>query len=353
MPVTGHSEMKKVVRELKARGGWDIGRSNGGHLKLTYEDGSIIFAASSPSDSRSIKNTWAEIERIERRAADREREPDQERDEEEDSPDDYEQSLVCDDCGEGPWDDAFALSEHVRQEHTPEESGKGHKDMSNIEKVRQFLKEKELATTQEVVDATGLTGGQVTTAWYNLKKEPGFFNQSPGEYAYSPEVENGEIELSSDGGGETEGNGRRGRSRVILNFMHKHPGRAFTVEELAEELFPKEYAEDSSGTSGRCSTAAARMARADGYRIERVGRGVYRYVPAGDGEASEEEVEAEQERNERAHAATEKVVSRIQFAPAQEDATLFEAVRELRDGKLLLESEGGRLYVARELDLEV
>lgn len=55
-------EMKKLCRSLKKRG-WTIGQTRNQHVKLIAPWGETIFAASSPSDYRSIKNLRALIRR--------------------------------------------------------------------------------------------------------------------------------------------------------------------------------------------------------------------------------------------------------------------------------------------------
>lgn len=357
MPLTSHKEMREVIKELKARGGWDIDRTSGGHLRFTYEDGSSVTASSTPSDPRSIKNTWAQIDRVERRAS--EREENSKEDQQESEPQ-VQTVIPCDACGE-EFDDAFALSEHVREEHTDmsdkdnddwkRDAKSGRPEPSNKDQVAAYVKMHGPVTTQEVADGTGLDGPQVTTAWYALKEEPGFSNAKPGVYVY------GDQEYEDESQEPKEGNtGRRGRTRVILNFLHKHPGKAFTVEELAEELFPGELENFGSDCTGRVSTAAARLARTDGYRVERVGRGVYRYVPGKAERASQTESGAQQPEAQQDAEETNTVEVKQGFVTEVKNGQsdrLFEEVRELADGRLLLESEGGKLYVARELDLEV
>jgi len=54
------SELKNIIR-LAEKQGWVISLTKGGHLKWTRSDGAFFFSASTPSDSRALKNIMKEL----------------------------------------------------------------------------------------------------------------------------------------------------------------------------------------------------------------------------------------------------------------------------------------------------
>lgn len=54
--------MRQLLRRVEKQG-FATENTNGGHLKITSPDGKPIFASSSPSDGRAIKNLIAQLRR--------------------------------------------------------------------------------------------------------------------------------------------------------------------------------------------------------------------------------------------------------------------------------------------------
>lgn len=61
--------MIRVVKELRPlvraaiAAGWTVTKTGGGHLRFRSPTGALVFAPSTPSDHRSVKNTAAELRR--------------------------------------------------------------------------------------------------------------------------------------------------------------------------------------------------------------------------------------------------------------------------------------------------
>lgn len=55
--------MRQLLRRVEKQG-FATENTNGGHLKITSPDGKPIFASSSPSDGRAIKNLIAQLRRV-------------------------------------------------------------------------------------------------------------------------------------------------------------------------------------------------------------------------------------------------------------------------------------------------
>lgn len=58
-------DLRAILVEAEQRG-WGVEQTRKGHLKLTHPTGAVVFAASSPSDHRAIKNMEARLRRVER-----------------------------------------------------------------------------------------------------------------------------------------------------------------------------------------------------------------------------------------------------------------------------------------------
>ena len=56
-------EMRQLLRRVEKQG-FATENTNGGHLKITSPEGKSIFASSSPSDGRAIKNLIAQLRRV-------------------------------------------------------------------------------------------------------------------------------------------------------------------------------------------------------------------------------------------------------------------------------------------------
>lgn len=64
-------ESKQVIKELESRG-WVFVRYTGtGHMKLRFKNGATTIVPKTPSDSRWLKNKWAEVKRCEEHGAQR------------------------------------------------------------------------------------------------------------------------------------------------------------------------------------------------------------------------------------------------------------------------------------------
>jgi predicted RNA binding protein YcfA (HicA-like mRNA interferase family) len=61
-------ELKQLVRQAEVAG-WQVLRTRSGHWRLTHPSGAIVFAPSTPSCSRSVRNLAADLRRVERRIA--------------------------------------------------------------------------------------------------------------------------------------------------------------------------------------------------------------------------------------------------------------------------------------------
>lgn len=56
-------ELRDLVRRTTSQG-WNVRRTNGGHLAFEAPDGGTVYAAATPSDGhRAIRNTRAELRR--------------------------------------------------------------------------------------------------------------------------------------------------------------------------------------------------------------------------------------------------------------------------------------------------
>lgn len=55
--------MRQLLRRIEKQG-FTTQNTSGGHLKITSPDGKPIFAASSPSDRRAMKNLIAQLRRL-------------------------------------------------------------------------------------------------------------------------------------------------------------------------------------------------------------------------------------------------------------------------------------------------
>lgn len=56
-------EMKQIVKVAKGQG-WEITHTRNGHLRFRSPGGALIFAPSTPSDYRGIKNKIADLRRV-------------------------------------------------------------------------------------------------------------------------------------------------------------------------------------------------------------------------------------------------------------------------------------------------
>jgi hypothetical protein len=69
--MTTNTKIPKALRPAiqSAQGrGWNVERTNGGHLKLTHPKYGVAFTSSSPSDWRVVRNLDARLRRMERAA---------------------------------------------------------------------------------------------------------------------------------------------------------------------------------------------------------------------------------------------------------------------------------------------
>ena len=57
--------MRQLLKRLEKEG-WDVERRKSGHVKISHPEGGgqSVFASTSPSDHRSIKNTIGELRKI-------------------------------------------------------------------------------------------------------------------------------------------------------------------------------------------------------------------------------------------------------------------------------------------------
>lgn len=55
-------DVRAIIRSAR-RAGWSVGFTNGGHLRFHAPSGVTIYAASTPSDPRSIANLRAHLKR--------------------------------------------------------------------------------------------------------------------------------------------------------------------------------------------------------------------------------------------------------------------------------------------------
>ncbi len=56
-------EWRRKVDELAARYGYEVGQSNGGHLRLTKPGHRVVFTSQSTSDWRTLKNLESQLRR--------------------------------------------------------------------------------------------------------------------------------------------------------------------------------------------------------------------------------------------------------------------------------------------------
>jgi hypothetical protein len=54
-----------------ARRGWTVTPTRGGHVKLTFRSGAIVFTGSTPSDWRAGRNLDRQLRRLETGSSDR------------------------------------------------------------------------------------------------------------------------------------------------------------------------------------------------------------------------------------------------------------------------------------------
>ena len=59
-------DLRRLVEEARRRG-WRVDRTGGDHLRLRHPTGAMIFAASTPSCPRALRNLQADLRRVERR----------------------------------------------------------------------------------------------------------------------------------------------------------------------------------------------------------------------------------------------------------------------------------------------
>jgi predicted RNA binding protein YcfA (HicA-like mRNA interferase family) len=59
--------LERLLRQASARG-WRMQPTRGGHIRLEHPTGALVFAASTPSCPRPVRNLAADLRRVERRA---------------------------------------------------------------------------------------------------------------------------------------------------------------------------------------------------------------------------------------------------------------------------------------------
>lgn len=61
--MASNKDMRQLVRQMRAQG-WEVSRTRSDHLRFTSPDGhSTVYAPSTPSDHRSIRNVVAKLRR--------------------------------------------------------------------------------------------------------------------------------------------------------------------------------------------------------------------------------------------------------------------------------------------------
>jgi hypothetical protein len=63
-------DYRQVILNAKRRG-WVVTPTRGGHVKLTYPSGAIMFTCSTPSDWRAGRNLDRQLRRLETGSSDR------------------------------------------------------------------------------------------------------------------------------------------------------------------------------------------------------------------------------------------------------------------------------------------
>lgn len=61
----GNRDLRDALAAAEERG-WQIVATSKSHIKLTHPSGAVVFAGSSPSDRRAIRNMEARLRRVER-----------------------------------------------------------------------------------------------------------------------------------------------------------------------------------------------------------------------------------------------------------------------------------------------
>jgi predicted RNA binding protein YcfA (HicA-like mRNA interferase family) len=64
--MASRTDMRQLTVLARKRG-WQIETTPGNHLRLTHPRGGLVFAPTTPSDHRGLKNLMAELRRQERR----------------------------------------------------------------------------------------------------------------------------------------------------------------------------------------------------------------------------------------------------------------------------------------------
>lgn len=137
----------------------------------------------------------------------------------------------------------------------------------------------------------------------------------------------------------------RGRSDKILEFMQDHPNEGFRPEYVAKTLFNQEYKADKEKTRQNVSQTLLRMSEKYD-KLDRPKKGTYIWV--------EQVIEPEpqpQPQPEPEHITWARTLgpSVTTDTPSDTGRELFEEVKRLVDGRLVLEDSSGKLYVAIEL----
>lgn len=58
--MSSNKDFRQLIQEAE-RQGWEVTKTNGGHLRWASPSGRVVFSAFSPSDGRALKNTMREL----------------------------------------------------------------------------------------------------------------------------------------------------------------------------------------------------------------------------------------------------------------------------------------------------
>jgi len=59
-PTSSNKDFRALIDEATKQG-WEVTKTNGGHLRWLSPTGKVVFSSFSPSDRRAIKNTMSQL----------------------------------------------------------------------------------------------------------------------------------------------------------------------------------------------------------------------------------------------------------------------------------------------------
>lgn len=58
--MSSNKDFRQLIKKAEAQG-WQVGQTNGGHLRWVSPEGKVVFSAFSPSDRRAVHNVEREL----------------------------------------------------------------------------------------------------------------------------------------------------------------------------------------------------------------------------------------------------------------------------------------------------